>query len=199
MQTAAQETMAKEEKITNYQKRILREQTRNRVEGQKKRREREAGRGEEIQSVTDSVHMPRRVVSEDKQAVIDMLRAQGAKTEAIAQTLGLSKSTVYQADHYAKRHGIKPILSRKRIKKATAAIDAFIEGQPVGDVKPKCSTVLAAANVVLDRAYPKAQEEGGKGNISFTQVNISLASGIASNPPIDVSPDPAPSLTGNNG
>lgn len=48
-------------------------------------------------------------------------------------------------------------------------------GEAVGDVKPKCSTVLAAANVVLDRAYPKASEDGAKGHISFTQINVNLA------------------------
>ena len=118
----------------------------------------------------------KRPVTEDKAAVIAMLREQGVNTKAIAQTLGLSPGTVYNADSMMKRNGIKPLLNRKRIKNATVAIDAFMKGEPVGDVKPKCSTVLAAANVVLDRAFPKAQEDGGKGNISFTQINVSLAS-----------------------
>lgn len=125
----------------------------------------------------------RRPGTDEREAVVAMLRNQGLETAEIAKTLGIATASVYNIEHRIKKNGKIPLLSPKRIKKATKAIDAFIEGQSVGDVKPKCSTVLAAANVVLDRAYPKAQEEGGKGNISFTQVNISLA-GPASDPPI---------------
>ncbi len=155
-------------------------------------------------------------VTAEREAVIAMLKSEGMSTKVIAQTLGLSTGTVYNVNSRLKKNGNNPFLTPKRIKAATKVIDTFMRGERIGiieeidpetgektvidpGIKPKCSTIKACADSVLDRAYPKAQEEGGKGNISFTQVNISLASGIASNPPIDVSPDPAPSLTGNNG
>lgn len=134
----------------------------------------------DTQPTTDTVPgkvqtKPHKPVKDDKMAVIAMLRAEGVKTKDIAQTLGIKPSTVYLADCYARRSGQNALLSTKRIKTATSAIDAFMKGEKVGDVQPKCSTVLSAAQVVLDRAYPKQVEQDKGAGVSFTQINISLA------------------------
>lgn len=158
-------------------------------------------------------------VTAEKEAVIAMLQAEGMTTKAIAETLGLSKGTIYNVNTRLKKNGNNPLLTPKRIKAATKVIDTFMQGKRIGiveekdpitgeikitdaGVKPKCSTIKACADSVLDRAYPKAQDDAGRGNVSFTQVNISLAgpmSGMAQNPPTDISPCSVASPIDNKG
>jgi transposase-like protein len=135
--------------------------------------------------------MRNKPVTDDKAAVIAMLRTEGMKTKAIAETLGISASTVYQAEHYLKKSGKKPLLSPKRIKNAVRVLDTFMQGKPIGRVEetdpdtgdkkvvepgvyPKCSTIKACADAVLDREYPKVQEQQGGPSISFTKIDLTV-------------------------
>lgn len=140
----------------------------------------------------------------------------GMTAEQAAIQLGYSPKSINGINQRIKEKGLDKFITEKRVKTATGVIDKFMKGQPVGrkteiqvvvedgeevrktiilepGISPKDSTIKDCAMSVLDRAFPKQQDEGGKGNISFTQVNISLASTVPdpaaiSNAPIDVTP-----------
>jgi hypothetical protein len=120
----------------------------------------------------------------------------GMEPKQAAATLGYSQKSLNGIKERIKEKGLDGFLTPKRVRKAVTVIDTFMQGKPVGrkveeqietvngeevrktiilepGVYPKDSTVKDCAMSVLDRAYPKQQEQGTT-NISFTKIDLTV-------------------------
>jgi hypothetical protein len=105
-------------------------------------------------------------------AYLALINAGMTKSDAL-RTLGYSDNSTTAIDKAingkSERIGL---LTDKRIKKAYRVIDRFMAGKGIGTVETvKDSTVMRAAEMVIERADPKVQEAGNT-NICFTQINL---------------------------
>jgi hypothetical protein len=83
-------------------------------------------------------------------------------------------------------------LTEKRINRAAGVVDKLMRGVTFGEIKEiKDSTVLRAAETVLDRSHPKRSESDSGPSLSFVTINLGMmASPVASDPaPVDVTPN----------
>jgi hypothetical protein len=108
-----------------------------------------------------------------KHAAYAAMIAQGMSKSQAAKTLGYSLGSIGALDKAIQNKGQKiGLLTESRIKKAYKVVDRFMSGRGIGDVETvKDSTVLRAAEMVIERADPKVQESGNT-NINFTQINL---------------------------
>jgi predicted transcriptional regulator len=104
---------------------------------------------------------------------IALLEENGFNGVETAQALGITKERVSQI-----KNGILPkynLTSRKFIRLAANVVKNTLEGKPTGDVeKIKDSTVLAAAQMVYDRAQPLRSPDQGTGNVSFVKIDMTV-------------------------
>lgn len=130
---------------------------------------------------------------DDRHLAYSLLIANGVSKEKAATMLGYSSRTVRSIDRAIEKKGLKlSLLSEQRIKKAHRVLDKLLAGKTFGEIENvKDSTALRAAEVVLDRSDPKAQDVKPP-TFSFTQVNLNLARpghpdciDITEPPPID--------------
>lgn len=141
-----------------------------------------------------------------------LLMDAGMKPIKAIESLGYSKNSIDGIRKRIKEQGLAEFVTKKRVKSATKVIETFMSGRPVGrieeeqpdgtvmvieeGVKPKDSTVLAAANTVLDRAYPKAQEHQAGDTYNFIKVDLTEYRNPPTSPEIDITPEKA---VGNGG
>lgn len=124
----------------------------------------------------------------DRQMAAALLMESGLPDATVAKTLGYSESGMRVLRNRLKSKGIGDFVTAKRLKAAKRVVDTFLEGRAIGEtvdedgklvdpgVRPKDSTVMAAAAMVLDRAFPKQQDTGPQVQNSFTTVNLNFAS-----------------------
>lgn len=115
--------------------------------------------------------------------------------EKAAATLGYAESTGRYIEgklaEFARKKAVSgasgSFLTLKRIERAAGVVDKLMRAKVFGDIKEiKDSTVLRAAECVLDRSDPKRSESSSGPSISFVTVNL----GQYGPPP----PDPVPIL-----
>jgi hypothetical protein len=137
----------------------------------------------------------------EKYAAFQLLRTQGFTIEQAAKTLGYALSTGKTIDANLKAFERKAaasgasvgFLTEKRINRAAGVVDKLMRGVTFGEIKEiKDSTVLRAAETVLDRSHPKRSEFESGPSLSFVTINLgSMALPGASDPPaVDVTPMP---------
>jgi hypothetical protein len=118
-----------------------------------------------------------------KYETIGLLMEQGLTAGKAAQAIGLTKQRGYQI---AKKFDLT---NRKHLALASARIKNILQCEPYGAMdKIKDSTVLAAAQMVYDRAQPvKRDDSGGQVN-NYTQINLQVFNGTApqQTQPIDI-------------
>ncbi|MCK9361889.1 hypothetical protein M0Q28_06765 [Patescibacteria group bacterium] len=135
----------------------------------------------------------------EKYAAFRLLREQGFTIEQAAKTLGYALSTGKTIDANLKAFERKAaesgvsmgFLTEKRINRAAGVVDKLMRGVTFGEIKEiKDSTVLRAAETVLDRSHPKRSESSSGPSISFVTVNLGQYGPSAPDPvPIlDISP-----------
>lgn len=104
-----------------------------------------------------------------------MLVNQGMSKSQAAKTIGYSIGSIGALERHTENKTQKTeFLTPSRIKRAQRVVDSLMAGKGFGSIESvKDSTALKAAEAVLDRAHPKAQE-GVLPNISFTQINLNV-------------------------
>jgi len=128
-----------------------------------------------------------------------LLMEAGMEPEQAAIQVGYSPKSINGINQRIKEKGLDGFLTPKRVKTATKVVDTFMRGKPIGrevkkdeegktivlepGVYPKDSTVKDCAMAVLDRQYPKQQEQGPT-SVSFTKIDLTIYQSI--NPPIMV-------------
>lgn len=133
------------------------------------------------------------------------LIAAGIPPEQAAIQLGYSPKSINGITQRIKDKGLSQFLTEKRVKTATGVIDTFMKGKPIGrklktengkvvkdevgnpivlepGIFPKDSTVKDCAMSVLDRQYPKREEQGNS-SVSFTKIDVTIYH--SPNPPIE--------------
>lgn len=133
-----------------------------------------------------------------KQQAAALLMDAGMTAKEACETLGYSPKSADGLRARIKEKGLLPeIASKSNVAKATRVVKTLMEGRTFGEIeRVKDSTALAAANVILDRAYPK-QQDAAPQNVSFTVVNLALFAPdpVESKPTcIDVEPGQAPDV-----
>jgi hypothetical protein len=142
----------------------------------------------------------------ERLTAVAALMSAGMEPEQAAIQVGYSPKSINGINQRIKEKGLDNFLTEKRVKSATKVVDTFMQGKPIGrktkeeivvedgkevrklvvvepGVYPKDSTIKSCADSVLDRAYPKQQEQGST-HISFTKVDISIIRN--ENPPVEV-------------
>ena len=129
--------------------------------------------------------------TDEKYLAFSLLTAQGLSPQKAAEQLGYSRE--YGCKLAARLKGQSQnlsLLSEPRIRKAHRVIDKLMSGKAFGDIESvRSSDALRAAEVVLDRAEPKAQDVRPP-SFNYTVINVDLrpkAKSDPENPPIDVS------------
>jgi len=128
--------------------------------------------------------------STEKLTAAALLIANGLTPRQAADAVGYRDKNEYNMVGRIKRKGLDEFLTKKRVKTAVYAIDKLMAAEPFGELTAvKDSTVLAAAQSVIDRKYPKQQEIQAQ-NVSFTSINLTLAALDARNnaTPTDIPP-----------
>jgi len=137
----------------------------------------------------------------EKYNAFQLLRDQGIAPSKAAEMLGYSPRTgetiekrivALQREKAASGASVG-FLTGKRITAASRVVDKFMAGKTFGDIKEiKDSTVLRAAECVLDRSHPKRSDSDTGPSLSFVTINLgSMALPGASDPaPVDVTPGP---------
>jgi len=118
-----------------------------------------------------------------KHAAYAAMVAQGMSKSQAAITLGYSLGSIGALDKAIENKSQKiGLLTESRIKRAYKVVDRLMAGKGVGTAEiVKDSTVLKAAEMVIERADPKVQETGNT-NITFTQINLNTLQSDAVNP-----------------
>lgn len=134
-------------------------------------------------------------VTNQKHLAYAALVEKGMPKSQAAKVLGYSVGSIGALDKASQTKSQKlSLVSDSRIVKAHKVIDRLMAGKAFGDIESvRSSDALRAAEVVLDRAEPKAQDVKPP-TFNFTVYNLDLIKpGRAShsfgpeNPPIDVS------------
>jgi len=115
---------------------------------------------------------------------------QGMSKSQAALSLGYSTGSIGALDKSAEnKSGKLTLLTDSRIKRAHKVVDSILKGATFGSIKDiKDSTALRAAEVVLDRAEPKAGADAGNVSISFTQINVASLETQPAASAIDITP-----------
>lgn len=140
-------------------------------------------KSEMIRPATKGGRLPwwRDAATREKYNVFKMLRMEGYSVPKAAEAIGYSAGYGETIDRKIKEFETKKaengasvgFLTDKRIKRAGAVVDRFMQGKTFGDIKEiKDSTVLRAAECVLDRSNPKRGEDSGGSSVSFITVNL---------------------------
>lgn len=114
--------------------------------------------------------------TDSKYLAYQLLREHGMTAEKAAQMLGYKPKTGYHIERKIRERGQKlTLLSESRIRKAHRVVDKLMSGKTFGEIEVvRASDSLRAAEIVLDRSDPKAQDV--KSPIyTFTQINVNLA------------------------
>jgi len=111
----------------------------------------------------------------EKQTAAALLIGAGMTPEEAVSHVGYSPKSARGVLERIQEKGLAPFVTRKRAKVARNVVDAFMEGRAIGSAVPTATVTMAAANSVLDRAYPKVQDGPTTQNISFTVVNLNHA------------------------
>jgi hypothetical protein len=137
------------------------------------------------QTATDTATVPDKVrkrkrpttdpVKDRKHIAYAAMVAQGMSKSQAAQSLGYSIGSIGSLDKSSENKTQKnEFLTESRIRRARRVVDSLMAGEGFGKIESvKDSTALKAAESVLDRAYPKAQE-GAQAAVSFTQINLNV-------------------------
>jgi len=150
----------------------------------------------------------------EKLTAVAALLGAGMQPGQALEHLGYSPKSINGITQRIKEKGLDKFLTEKRVKTATGVIDTFMQGKPVGrkykrdekgrvekdevgipivlepGVFPKDTTVKDCAMSVIDRQYPKKEEQGSN-NISFTKIDLTIYQALPnSNAPADSTPIP---------
>jgi hypothetical protein len=107
-------------------------------------------------------------------AVIDACIRAGIQQSTIAKGLRVTDGSITHAKNKLKSK--YSLTSTSLVKLAHSAVKQTLQGAPVGQSDPpKAANIIAAAQMVYDRAEPTKQADTGTQNITFTQVNIELS------------------------
>jgi hypothetical protein len=104
---------------------------------------------------------------------IKALLAKGFSVRKVADTLGVSPTTIQRTKARLRREGeeISGLLTPGRDEKVAQLVDTYIgKGIKIRKIRP--SDAIGAAKLYADRRWPLKGQEGGSVSISFTQVNI---------------------------
>lgn len=143
----------------------------------------------------------------EKYTAFQLLREQGFSPEKSAEMIGYAPATGWAIERKLKAFRAEsgaPVgfLTDKRIKRAGAVVDKFMRGETFGNIKEiKDSTVLRAAETVLDRSHPKRADSDERPSVSFVTINLGMMalSGADPGPSVDITPSvqgDTPSLDG---
>ena len=129
------------------------------------------------------------------QIAIEVLSADGEKSGQIAKRLGLSTAYVSTVRNKPKRRN--DLTAPKAVKSAYKTILSLAAGLPIGQIKEvKDSTVLRAAEAIMDRAQPKVTQAPVVDTFNLAvilqQAHASLRGVML--PPSPVAPLPPPPL-----
>ena len=113
----------------------------------------------------------------DKELGVQLLRAEGLKTSAIAKTLGIHEMSVYAID--ARLRKLKITGNEKKYKMASKALSSLLQGKTFGELKEvKDSTVAACVKEVYARFDPVVNHNVNvNANIEFSKVDLSAYKG----------------------
>ena len=115
-----------------------------------------------------------RTETDQKYLAFQLLIEQGISITKAAEMMGYKPNYGYHlAAKCRKRSEKLSLLSESRIRKAHRVVDKLLAGRMFGDIESvKDSTVLRAAEVILDRAEPKVADI--KQAFSYVVVDISV-------------------------
>jgi predicted transcriptional regulator len=101
-----------------------------------------------------------------------ILRQAGFTMGDIAKAQGVSRRSVY--NRLEKLPKDCDLTNKKTVRLAAKAVKTLVQGNLVGKMEEiKGSQVLAAAQMIYDRAQPAKQPESSAGS-SYTQININV-------------------------
>jgi hypothetical protein len=131
--------------------------------------------------------------AEPRYHAMKLLLDQGVGVIKAAEMLGYSPRYAYNLAKKAKDlNQNESLVSDTRVRRAHGVVDKLMRGKAWGDIKDvKDSTALRAAETVIDRHEPKAQEQHAP-SISFTNINLNMAREDGQNPPIKEIEDTPP-------
>ncbi len=141
-------------------------------------------------------------VTREKYNIFKMLRAEGYSTTKSAEAIGYAPSYGEVIDGKIKEFEARKadsgtsvgFLTEKRINRAAGVVDKLMRGVTFGEIKEiKDSTVLRAAETVLDRSHPKRSESESGPSVSFVTINLGFLASQATDPvSVDITPTAAP-------
>lgn len=107
-----------------------------------------------------------------KQQGFALLRAEGLTVEKAARSCGLDPKYGYTVEKKLTKYNLT---SSKMLSLAHSAVKNIVQGLPVGDSEaPKPSTILDAARMSMDRAYPLKTISESNNLHTFIEVKVDM-------------------------